>query len=83
MPPFEVAKAYAFHVVLEDMSAHLEKPAYQLLGKPPDKLIAERLELKGGGHPSERAVSSAVARCKQPGWYRGAQAQPARLLARA
>ena len=69
-----MAKAYAFHVVLEDMSAHLQKPAYQLLGKPPDKWIAERLELKGGGHPSERAVRSAVARCKQPGWYPGAEA---------
>ena len=60
LPPFEVAKAYAFHVALEDISAHLRMPAYQLLGKPPDKWIAERLELKGGGNPSERTVRLAA-----------------------
>ena len=61
-PPFEVAKAYAFHVALADISQHLAKPAYELLGKPSHAWIAERLELKGGGSPSQRAVRLAIAR---------------------
>ena len=61
LPPFEVAKAYALHIALEEISQHLGKPAYELVGKRSHAWIAERLELKGGGSPSERAVRRARA----------------------
>ena len=73
LPPFEVAKAYALHIALEEISQHLGKPAYDLVGKRSHAWIAECLELKGGGSPSERAVRLSVARCQQPGWHPGAQ----------
>ena len=35
LPPWEIAKAYAFHVVIQRMSATLEKPAHFLHPLPP------------------------------------------------
>ena len=71
LPPFEVAKAYAFHVALEAIEEHLGKPAYALLGKRANSWIAEQLHVKGGGSPAERTVQQVVAKCKEPGWYLG------------
>ena len=71
LPPFEVAKAYAFHVALEAIEEHLGKPAYALLGKRANSWIAEQLHVKGGGSPAERTVQQVVAKCKEPGWYPG------------
>ena len=71
LPPFEVAKAYAFTVALEKIEDVMGTPVYQLLGQPKDTWIAQQLEVKGGGAPNERSVRAAVARCKAPGWYPG------------
>ena len=62
LPPFEVAKAYAFHVALEAIEEHLGKPAYALLGKRANTWIAEQLHVKGGGSLAERTVSSPSAK---------------------
>ena len=46
LPPWEVAKAYAFHVVVKDMAKILgERPAV-LLGKRVDDYIASKVCLK-------------------------------------
>ena len=75
LSPLETCKAFAFHVALEAISEaiskNLQKPAYSLLGQSAPAWIAERLTLKGGGCPSERAVRAAVAKCKGSGWRLG------------
>ena len=71
LPPFEVAKAYAFFVALTQIEATLGKPSRVLLGKRKSAWIARHLQVKGGGAPSERAVRDAVKRSLQPGWYPG------------
>ena len=60
LPPWEVAKAFAFCEALAAMEAHLGQPAYELLGQRSGEWIAGRLELKGGGAPSGRAVQKVI-----------------------
>ena len=71
MPPFEIAKAYAFEHVIRQMEKHMEKSARVLLGKDKGEFIAEHLTLKGGGNPTRQAVFQNIKRCKEPGWYPG------------
>ena len=71
LPPFEVAKAFAFDVVLRQMESHLGKSCWQLLGEGRTAFTAKHLSLKGGGKPGTTAVENAVAKCKTPGWYPG------------
>ena len=76
MPPFELAKAYAFHVALVRMEEVLGRPAYELLGEARDLWISKQVRLRGGGSPSPRAIRAAVARCSSPGWYPGKDPAP-------
>ena len=46
LPPFEVAKAYAFEQVLSHIEKHLGMPARQLLGEDKAVFIAKHLELE-------------------------------------
>ena len=82
LPPWEVAKAFAFHTVIAAVCDHLGQAPPELLGKSNDAYIAEQLTLVGGGHPSERAVRAAVVRCRSSSYYPGqprlARAGPAR-----
>ena len=71
MPPFEVAKAHAFDVVISQMEKHLGKSSRQLLGEDKGFFIAKQLELKGGGVPGRTAVFAAIRKCKQKSWYPG------------
>ena len=71
LPPFEVAKAYAFDVVLSQMEKHMGKSACVLLGEEKGSFIAKNLTLKGGGHPTRQAVFQAIRRCQEKGWYPG------------
>ena len=71
LPPFEVAKAYAFELVLQTMQKHMGKSCKSLLGEEKGSFIARHLRLKGGGHPGRAAVFKAIARCKAPTWYPG------------
>ena len=71
LSPWELAKAVALKTVLDDMSAHMEAPVVELVGKRVDVYIAERLEVHGGGQPTPRAVRKVLARCKDPTWYPG------------
>ena len=71
LPPWEVAKAFAFHKVLSRIEEVLGLPAHELLGESRDKWIAKELTLKGGGCPSDRTVRKTVKRCSKPDWYAG------------
>ena len=71
LPPFEVAKAYAFEHVLSHVQKHLGKSARLLLGEDKATFIARHLELQGGGKPNRRTVFKAIKKCSQPGWYPG------------
>jgi hypothetical protein len=71
LPPWEVAKAYAFHVVVKDVAEMLgERPA-DILGKRVDEYIASRVCLKGGGHPSARNIRKLLANLADSSWYPG------------
>ena len=71
LPPWEMAKAHAFHVCLRQISAHLGEEPAELLGERVDAWIAKQLTLKGGGCPSDRAVRDLLKRCQDPKWYPG------------
>ena len=71
LPPFEIAKAYAFDVVLQQMTQHFGQSCWMLLGVDKRKFIADHLHVKGGGHPGTTAVENAIAKCKNGEWYPG------------
>ena len=71
LPPFVVAKAWAFETVLKHMEKHLGKSTWMLISEEKTKFIAKHLQLKGGGQPGSTAVINAIAKCKQPGWNPG------------
>ena len=71
LPPWEVAKAFAFHTVIAAVCGHLGQTPPELLGKSNDAYIAEQLTLVSGGHPSERTVRATVVRCRSPSYYPG------------
>ena len=71
LPPFEVAKAFAFDVVIRAMEKQMGKSACVLLGAEKGEFIANQLLLQGGGHPTRQCVFQNIARCKQAGWYPG------------
>ena len=58
LPPFEVAKAYAFEKVLSQVQKHMGMSVWQMLGEDKGTFIGKLLELKGGGQPSRNAVGS-------------------------
>ena len=39
LPPWEIAKAMAYHVVLHDVDAHLKMPPHELVGKRVDDYL--------------------------------------------
>ena len=71
LPPWEIAKAIAYHTVLHDISANLNCPCHELIGKRVDDYIAEHVLLKGGGHPTARSVRRLVLKCSDPSWFSG------------
>jgi hypothetical protein len=72
LSPWEVAKAMAYHQVIDDMTEHLEKTAWQLLGVGKWEYIANHVQLEGGGHPSDRAVRARVQNVEaDPSWQPG------------
>ena len=44
LPPWEVAKAYAFKVALDKLAETLEKPASKFVGEPVPDFIASQLQ---------------------------------------
>ena len=71
LPPWEIAKAYAFHVVLRQMEQTTRESAAVLLGGRVDAYIASQVYLANGKHPSARAVRQVVERCSDSSWYPG------------
>jgi hypothetical protein len=71
LPPWEVAKAAAYHNAITDIAEHLKDDAAKLLGMSVAEYVAKKLTLQGGGHPTKRAVKEVIAKTKEPGWYPG------------
>ena len=71
LPPWEMAKAFAFYTVLQKAAELLTSTPSDLVGERVDDYIAKQLTLKGGGQPSSRSVRKAIARCQEPSWYPG------------
>ena len=71
LPPWELATAYAFKVVLDKVAETLGRPASKLVGCPVAEYIASQVTLQGGSPPTARSVQKALARCADPTWYPG------------
>lgn len=71
LPPFEIAKAYAFDVVIKQMEKHMGQSARLLLGEDKGDFIANHVTFKGGGNPTRVAVYQNIRRCQESGWYPG------------
>lgn len=71
LPPWEIAKAFAFHKVLAAAADLLGTPASELVGSRVDEYIAKQITVKGGGHPQVRQVRRVIVRCHDPMWYPG------------
>ena len=68
LPPFEVAKAFAFHTALAQIEKHTGMSSRQLLGEDKKAFIARHLHLEGGGRPGFTAVTYAIKKCREQGW---------------
>ena len=73
LPPLEVTKVFAFGMVVEKMEHVTGEAACDFLGMNRDKFIASQVVLKGGGHPTGRAVQKVLKACEDPAWYPGKQ----------
>jgi len=71
LPPWEQAKAIAFHTVIADIADHLGTSASDLLGRRVDEYICSELVSKGGGEITPRTLRNVLIRCKDPEWYPG------------
>jgi hypothetical protein len=71
LPPWEVAKAFAFHTVLKKAAEVLDTPAAELVGQRVDEFIAKQVTLTGGGKPGPRTIRNLIVRCQDPSWYPG------------
>ena len=52
-----------------------ERPAV-ILGTRVDEYIGSKVRLKGGGHPSARAIRQVLATCADSSWYPGQSSEP-------
>ena len=75
LPPWEVAKAYAFNVVIDKMREVTGKSTRSLLNATKAKFISGQVTTVNGEHPCERAVQHVVTRCQNPDWYPGKERQ--------
>jgi len=71
LPLWEIAKASAFHTVLQKAAELLASTPYDLVGERVDDYIAKQLTLQGGGQPHSRSVRKVVAKCQEPSWFPG------------
>ena len=71
LPPWEVAKAFAFHTALQDVAEVQGVQPHELVGKRVDEHISEKVALKGGGHPSNRAARALLKKCESSDWFPG------------
>jgi len=71
LPPWEIAKAFAFSQVLKQVAERLGSTPSELVDMRVDDYIASQLQVKGGGCPSGRAVRDVVKKCESSHWYPG------------
>ena len=74
LPPWEVAKAYAFAVVLDKMQEVTGTSVRGLVNATKADFIASQVRNANGEHPCARAVQHVVARCQDSNWYPGERA---------
>ena len=56
LPPWALAMVAAYDQVISDVEAHTGMTTVELLGFSKKAYIASKVELKGGGRPSARAL---------------------------
>ena len=61
----------AYSKVLEHVSKRLGQEPAELLGGRVDAWVAKQVALKGGGHPSARAVRELLRQAQDSAWYPG------------
>ena len=76
LPPWEVAKAFAFDVVIDHMRKGTGKSTRSLLNATKAQFIAGQVATAHDKHPCARAVQHVVARCQDPEWYRAGPCPP-------
>ena len=69
LPPWEVAKAFAFHKVIEQMEEVTGMSAPEFLGKGATEFIATQVVTKDNEAPSLRTLQKTFVKCKDPAWY--------------
>lgn len=71
LPPWEIAKVFAFKKALDKIVEHTGEDAADLLGMRVDEWIRSQVTQKGGGRPTARSIRYVIARCEDPKWYPG------------
>ena len=71
LAPWEVAKAYAFSVVLDKLHAVTGLSMKRLVNNIKAGFIASQVRTASGNHPGARAVQHVVARCQDTEWWPG------------
>ena len=71
LPPWEVAKAYAFSVVIDEMRRVTGMSVRRMVNATKAEFIARQVHTADGKHPGQRAVQHVVARCQDPEWFPG------------
>ena len=66
LPHWELAKAYAFSVVIDQMVETMEETASVLLGMGRNDFICSKVHVKNGGSPTSRALQKALASYRDP-----------------
>ena len=67
LPPFEVAKAYAFDVVIGQMEKHLGKSASLFLGQEKGEFISNHLKLKAAPNLRGKLCTRTIENAKRKG----------------
>ena len=73
LTPWELAKVWALHQVVQQMAEQWGMQPAEVVGTRVDAFIAAQVVVKGGGHPTERTVRQAIAKCSEPTWFPGKQ----------
>ena len=71
LPPWEVAKAWALGVVIEQMKKSSGMSTQKLLQMNKRNFIASQVRTAKGEQPSARAITDALNRSRSPDWFPG------------
>ena len=71
LPPWDMAKAFAFHVCIDKVMDVTGTSSMKLLGQSKNEFIGKHVVNASSRRPTERAVRAAIVRCKGKNWYPG------------